>query len=419
MKAVILTAGQGSRLLPLTQSRTKGMIPVGNHPILEHIINALRTAGINEVVMVVGFSSERVMNYFGDGKDFNIKIEYIQQKKMLGTAQALSLARDAIDSDFLILPGDNIIDASGLKSLIKCKNETAALLVSSSNRPSKYGVVGLKGNYVHKIVEKPKISGDLMSTGVPSIFSLALWEYKEETISNTISTGAYRFSPNIFDVIDEAASQNRYTLTDVIQILIERNESVKAFNTDLWIDAVYPWDLLDMNSIIISLSADGKGGTIEKNNHIEGPVSIGEDSIIQSGCYIQGPVTIGKGCRIGPNVVIYPSTCIGDNVTIEPFNQIKNSIIMDDVVVGSHGNISNSVISDGVRLGSGFITDTTPSTIRLREYSHSKELGAIIGEDSVLGHNVVVNSGVIIGCQTEIAPQKTIDKNIPNNSNVL
>jgi glucose-1-phosphate thymidylyltransferase len=419
MKAVILTAGQGIRLLPLTQSRTKGMIPVGNRPILEHIVNALRTSGINEVVMVVGFSAEKVMNYFGNGKDFNINIEYIHQKKLLGTAQALSLARDVIDSDFLILPGDNIIDAQGLKSLIKCKKEGAALLVSSSNRPSKYGVVGLKGNYVHKIVEKPKISGDLMSTGVPSIFSLALWEYKEETISNIISTGTYRFDPMIFDIIDEAADQGRYTLTDVVQILIERNIKVKAFNTDLWIDAVYPWDMLDMNSIIISLMAAGKGGKIEKNNHIEGPVSIGEDSIIHSGCYIQGPVVIGKGCRIGPNVVIYPSTCIGDNVTIEPFTQIKNSIVMDDVVVRSQGNISNTVISDGVQIGSGLVTDTTPSKIRLHEYSHSKELGAIIGEDSNIGHSVIVNSGVIIGCQTEIAPQKTIDKNIPNGSNVL
>lgn len=402
----------------MTNSRTKGMIPVANKPILEYIIEALKEGGIQDIVLVVGYRSEKVMNHFGDGTDFGVKIEYIKQRKFLGTAQALSLTRESIDSDFLILPGDNIISSDGIKNLKNCNRDTA-LLVTTSNRPSKYGVVGLKGDQVYKLVEKPKVTGDLMSTGVPSIFSLALWEYQEESISNIISTGACRLQPYVFDIIDEAASMSRYKLTDVLQMMIESGDKVYAYETKLWIDAVYPWDLLEMNSKILSKTTGGKGGKIEKGSTILGPISVGDDTIIKAGAYIQGPVVIGEGCTIGPNVVINPSTSIGNNVAIEPFTLINNSMIMDHVTIKSHSRISNSVIAEGVNVGANLITDTSPSNIQLVDYQHNKELGAIIGEDSVIGHNVVINSGVIIGSDVEIRSQKTIDKNLENQTKVM
>jgi NDP-sugar pyrophosphorylase family protein len=106
-------------------------------------------------------------------------------------------------------------------------------------------------------------------------------------------------------------------------------------------------------------------------------------------------------------------------VVVEPFTVIRNSVIMDDVNIKSHSHISNSVVAEGVKVGIGFMTDTTPSTVRLHEYSHSKQLGAIIGEDSTIGHGVVVNSGVIIGCRVNISSQKTIDRNVPNGTVIM
>ena len=122
MKAVILTAGEGIRLRPLTFSRSKGMIPVGNLPILEYVIKALSSNGIRDIILVVGYKKERIMSYFGDGKQFRVKIKYVVQKKPLGTAHALRQAESMIDSRFLVLPGDNIIYPEGLSKLLKRYN---------------------------------------------------------------------------------------------------------------------------------------------------------------------------------------------------------------------------------------------------------------------------------------------------------
>ena len=115
-QAVILTAGEGVRLRPLTVSRTKGMIPVANRPILDYVIEALSKNNIRDIVMVVGYKKEIIMSHFEDGSDFNVSIKYVEQRKQLGTAHALMQAKDLINSDFITLPGDNIITAEGITS---------------------------------------------------------------------------------------------------------------------------------------------------------------------------------------------------------------------------------------------------------------------------------------------------------------
>ena len=202
VQAVILTAGEGTRLRPLTVSRVKGMIPIANRPILEYVVNALAKNNIRDIIMVVGYKKERIMAYFEDGIDFGVKIQYADQKKQLGTAHALVQAQDLIKKDFLVLSGDNIIAPEGISNLLEENKNDASLLITHSDTPSKYGVVGLTGNRVKHIVEKPEITGDLLTKGVPSIFSLALWEHQEKSISNIISTGIHRFHPKIFKHIE-------------------------------------------------------------------------------------------------------------------------------------------------------------------------------------------------------------------------
>ena len=115
MKAVILAAGEGMRLRPLTVSEPKVMIPVANRPILEYVVEALVGNDIEDIVIVVGYRKERIMSHFEDGKKFGAKIEYVVQEKQLGNAHALACAKDRLSEDFVVLPGDNIVDkrASG------------------------------------------------------------------------------------------------------------------------------------------------------------------------------------------------------------------------------------------------------------------------------------------------------------------
>ncbi len=421
MKAVVLAAGSGTRLKPLTANRTKGMIPVGNKPILDYLLKALAEAGIREVIMVVGYRKEKIMRYFGDGKDWGVQLKYVTQDKQLGTAHALFEAKPHIEDDFLMLPGDNLIGTDGLKKLIadSMGEEDARLLFTQSENASKYGVLGIEQDKLVKLVEKPKISGDLLSTGVPSIFSLALWEYQQPSISNLISTGSYRFSKDIFDDIQTVANQEKYSLSDLLLKMMEDGKYIKCLETDLWLDAVYPWDVLDMTADVIASTTSTTEGTIEENVIIRGPVSIGKNSIIKANTYITGPVIIGEGCEIGPNVVIAPSTSVGDNVKIDPFTSIRNSIIMDDVSMGTGCMLANSVIAEGVRIGASFVTDTARRSVHLEEYATTKELGAVIGEDSIIGHGVVTESGLLIGTECKIGSRRIVRDNVSDGAKVL
>lgn len=118
MKAVILAAGEGVRLQPITLTRPKHLIKVGGKPILEHCLNAVKTAGIDEAVIVVHYMSDAIRQYFGDGKRFGLKIEYVEQKEILGTGNAASVVESYVKDDFLLVYGDLLFSANVVKNVI-------------------------------------------------------------------------------------------------------------------------------------------------------------------------------------------------------------------------------------------------------------------------------------------------------------
>ncbi len=420
VQAVILTAGEGTRLRPLTVSRVKGMIPIANKPILEYVVNALAKNNIRNIIMVVGYKKERIMAYFEDGTEFGVKIKYVEQKKQLGTAHALIQAAELIKNRFLVLPGDNIIGPESIAKIPRNDKSDASILITNSDTPSKYGVVGLVGDKVKHIIEKPKITGDLLTKGVPSIFSLALWEHHEKSLSNIISTGIYQFQPKIFKYIEDIMAEQKYNISDLFQYMISQNLTIKGIKTKKWADAVYPWDLLEMNGVALEDIITAKSGRIEHGAIIRPPVEIGSDTVIRSNSYIMGPVVIGSGCEIGPSTCIMPSTSIGKNVTIDPFTEIKHSIIMNDCKIGSSSTISNSVISFGSTIGSHFVAESTKQEVKLKSRHYEiKNIGCIIGEDSIIGHNVILNPGMIVGANCKISSLNKLNENIPDNTQVM
>jgi glucose-1-phosphate thymidylyltransferase len=397
LKAVILAAGEGTRLRPFTVSRPKVMIPIANRPIVEYAIEALSQNGIKDIVLVVGYKKERIMSHFEDGKKFGVEIKYITQSKPLGTAHALLQAEKEIDTDFLVLPGDNLIDPKEVSNLMEGDGKNS-LLISESDIPSKYGVVFLEKGTVTKIVEKPS-----------------------EEISKLISTGIYRFTPQVFDAIKTVGEQADHDLTAVVQYMIEKGEEISGIHgVGKWMDAVFPWDILHVNALAITDAKMGIAGNIEEGAIIKGQVFIGEESAVRSGSYITGPVVIGKGCNIGPNVCIFPSTSVGDNVTIQPFTLVRHSVLMNDVQIGSSSTISNSVIGDGVRVGSHFATNNDEALIKAEPGYHTvKDIGAIIGEDSEIGDQVIACPGVVVGAKCKISSSNRLEGTLPNRSIVL
>jgi glucose-1-phosphate thymidylyltransferase len=394
MKAVILAAGEGKRLRPFTETMPKVMIPVGNKPILEHVFEAVKKSGITEVILVVGYKKEVIMDYFKDYK--KIKITYVEQDKQLGTAHALMQAKNKIKNTFIVLAGDNIIDSKSILKLIQDKSEYS-LLIKEHPHPSKYGVVFIEKGNLKEIVEKPK-----------------------EEVGKFISTGIYKLPKKVFNKIEQVSKQGVYDLSSIIQSIVEEGITINTILADKWMDIVYPWDIIQVNEAMTYETSSSKGGTIEKDVIIKGDVSIGKDTKIYSGCYIVGPVIIGEGCEIGPNACIFPSTTIGDNSVINPFAEIRNSVIMKDIHIGSSSFITNSVIARGSILGNNFSSSSGEGVVEIDgEFKKIKNLGALIGEDCTIEGHVVVDPGVIIGRKCKIDALKRISKNIASNSKVM
>ncbi|RLF42197.1 MAG: nucleotidyl transferase [Thermoplasmata archaeon] len=391
-KAVILAAGEGKRLKPYTETMPKVMIPVANKPIVEYVIDSVFKSGIEEIILIVGYRKETVMEYLREKEN----ITYVTQDKQLGTAHALLYARDYIDEPFIILAGDNIIDDKSVSRLIHSESKFS-LMIKEHPLPSKYGVVFLKDNKVERIVEKPL-----------------------EIESKFISTGIYKFPPMIFDEIEKLTSHGIYDLTSVLQKLISQGIEVDTIVAERWMDIVYPWDILYVNGEMIHDISSSISGSIEKNVTLKGNVSIGRDSRVYAGSYIQGPVVIGEGCEIGPNVCIYPSTVIGDNVVVNSFSEIRNSVIMDEVHIGSNASISNSVIGKGSIINSHFSIISGKAKMEVEgEFKELENIGAIIGEDCDISSHVAIEPGRIIGRRCSIDSFKRVIKDIPSEMKVM
>ncbi len=386
MKCVILAAGEGKRMHPLTYTRPKVMLPIAGKPILEwNLLNA-RAAGLKEFVFIVSYKSEMVREYFGDGKPWNVKINYVNQGKALGTAHAIGTVEPFV-KDFIVLCGDTIFGIKDIKQLIKSGTKIGLIKVDN---PLEYGIVELKGKQVQKIHEK-----------------------MDTPISNIINAGVYHFNKHIFDYIrkTEKSPRGEYEITDSINMLVE-NEHMEGIFLKEWRDVVYPWHLLDANQELLKKMKTKIQGTIEKNVSINGTIWVGKGTIIRSGTYIEGPVAIGNDSKIGPNCYIRPYTTIGNHCHVGNACEVKNSIIMDYSNVPHLNYVGDSVIGQQCNLGAG----TTVANLKLDKNniwvvlngnkidSKRRKLGTIMGDNVQTGINSVINVGTMIGNNVFIGP---------------
>ena len=289
MKAVILAAGEGSRMRPLTYTRPKVMIPIANKPILEHLLIEAKKAGIGEFVFVVGYHDEQVRDYFAGGSRWGVSIEYRRQGRQLGTADALRMLEGLLGGDFLLINGDIIVKQKDIEGVMEKGGN--AVSVFTVEDPQGVGVLELSKGRVVRIYEKA-----------------------ESPPSRMANAGIYRLTPDIFGAISRTVKSPRgeYELTDSLQLMIDSGQEVSSQEIGYWLNLSYPWDLLAANqSLLAEIEADNQG-EVEENVVMKGKVSIGRNTVVRSGSYILGPVVIGQDCDIGPNCYIRPYTAIGD-----------------------------------------------------------------------------------------------------------
>jgi NDP-sugar pyrophosphorylase family protein len=381
MKAVILAGGEGRRVRPLTGSRPKALIPVADRPIISYPIEALEKNGIRDIIVVVGYRKEQVIRYLNS---LDIQPDVIVQEKQLGTADALRCAAPLIDGDFLVLPGDNFIDAYSIGKIRGVRN---AMLVQEHPNPSNFGVVVVQEGQVKQIVEKP--------ARAPSF---------------TVSTGIFSLTDAFFDLPPEN------DITDMIASMLNRGIGIRAIEADDWQDAVYPWDLLSMNARLIGHLSPSRAGSISRNSVIDGPVRIGEGTMVGPGSVITGPAIIGPDSQIGPHTVIGPGTSIGARAEVAPFTLIENSILMDDVRIGSHSRIRDTIIGTGSTLGNHAVVQTISRVIDRDGELIRAEFGAIIGDEVIsapfsgFGASIIGNSTLIQAANRDLRSMEIPDQ---------
>jgi len=292
--------------------------------------------------------------------------------------------------------GSSLVDAQAVQDLLEA-GEGPAVLIAESESPEKYGVVSASGPYLEGIEEKPR-----------------------QPRGNLVNTGVYALDPSVFPVMEPLLREGHNDLPSLVSALAAKTR-VRAVRTrGTWLDALYPWDLLRLNAHVLNRVGDLQSGTIEKDVTLRGHVSIGDGSRIRSGTYVLGPAIIGKGCEIGPNVVVYPSTSIGDNAKVQAFTVIENSVLMEDAVVGPHSHISNSVLGSGVRVASNLMASSGRAEAQVEGEWHVVDaLGALIGEDTEVRDGVVVEPGSVVGARCRIGALSRVRGNVPNGTTVM
>jgi glucose-1-phosphate thymidylyltransferase len=331
MKAIILAAGQGTRLRPVTLTMPKPLVPVANRPLIGYAIHVLKNAGLTEIGIVVNDLSSPIRTVLGNGADYGVSLTYLVQSEQLGLAHAVNVGREFVgDQPFCVYLGDNIFQ-DPMEALLRefpASGAECVIALGEVSDPTRFGIAQITDGKIERVVEKPK-----------------------EPPSNLAIAGVYLFRTSIFDAIStiKPSWRNELEITDAIQQLISTNADVRPYTMKgWWIDAGKPDSIIQANQLVLGdLPYTPK---IEDKQIVQGSsdvshrVIIGENSqIIDS--VIRGPVIIGKNVTIRSSF-IGPYTALGDNVVVEN-SEIEASIVMTNCIIRAiPGRIDSSLIAD-------------------------------------------------------------------------
>lgn len=369
MKAVILAAGRGERLSPLTDYKPKAMLPVCNRPLIEYQIEMLKKHGIDEIAVVVGYLGDVIKSHLED-------VKFYRDKKITGTASAVYAARNFIDDEFILIYGDLFFDGS-ISEIVNNPNSMAVVWVKDASR---YGRVTFRDGKLIKISEKSGFGEGFINAGI------------------------YHFDPSILDCIERTQKSKRgeFEFTDSV-MMFNSIKSVRVFPlSGYWNDIGYPWDYIDTNMYMLNKLS----------------FFVGENTDIWSNATIKKPVVIGGDCEI-KNCVVERSV-IGSGCVVGEFSVVKRSVIMNNTNVPHLNYVADSVIGEGCNLGAGtkianlrFDNANVKVTIKDKRISSGRrKLGAIIGYNVKTGINVSIYPGVKIGSDSWIGAATLVERDI-------
>ena len=398
--ALILAAGKGTRMWPLTENSPKPLLPLGGLPIIERQIQELKKVGVTNVHILIGYRMKEISDYL-DNANLGLNINYIVQEKQKGTGHAVNQAKGKISGNFYCLNGDILVNSKNLANLGNNKDKMT-MMVTKVNDGSNFGVVESKNGHLISIVEKG-LSGE-----------------------NMINAGLFLFNEEIFTAIDgiKKSIRGEYELTDALQSISNQIHILEY--KGLWMDIGNPWNLITANEEYMKNCIGNIEGAIEENVACTGEIHLGKGSILKSGTYVEGPVWIGENCVVGPNAYLRSGTVLCGMNKVGASTEIKNSILLKNAKAPHHNYVGDSIIGENSNLGSG----TKIANLRFDkeeiEVIHSgkktntgrKKLGAILGNNVNTGINASINAGTILGNNVKIGPNTIVSGTYESQSTI-
>jgi mannose-1-phosphate guanylyltransferase len=355
MQALILAGGKATRLRPLTSKVPKPVVPLVGQPFISYMLEWLCSHGVDDVVMSCGFLADGVRSVLGDGSQFGVRLQYVEEQEPLGTGGALKFAEELLAERFFMLNGDVLtdIDLSAQLAQHESTGARVTLALMSVEDPSAYGLVHChEDSRVAEFLEKPG---------------------PEQTIhTSLVNAGAYIIEREV--LAGMAPSGTVISIErDLFPTLVDHG--LYGYEASgYWLDIGTPGRYLQGTFDIMENLV-----TTEVGRRLAAAAMRLDDGATVTGRVV-GPAVLGEGCEIGPGAIVGGNVVLGRDVKIGEGARIERSVLLDGVTVGPRTRISGAIVSAGATIGAGCHIDD----------------GAMIGEDVTLGADNTLTAGVRI-----------------------
>ncbi len=375
MKAVVMAGGEGTRLRPMTANQPKPLLPVANKPIMEHVLHLLKRHGFSETVVTVQFLASLVRNYFGDGEDVGMSLQYATEEMPLGTAGSVKNAEDALRSgQFLVISGDALTDID-LSAMVAFHKKQGALVTVGLTRvpnPLEFGIIIVdEDGRIQRFLEKPT------------------WG---QVFSDTVNTGIYVMEPEV--LAEVAPGEQVDWSSDVFPRLLAAGAPLYG-----WIADGY-WEDVGTHESYLKAQADVLSGRVDAEIdgfEVSPGVWVCEGAEVDPDAVLSGPLCIGDYAKIEAGAQLREFTVIGNNVVVKEGAFLHRAVVHNNVFVGQGSTLRGCVI--------GKNTDVMASA-RIEE-------GAVVGDECLIEPEAYLSAGV------KVYPFKTIEAGAVVNTSVI
>jgi mannose-1-phosphate guanylyltransferase/phosphomannomutase len=375
MQAVIMAGGEGSRLRPLTRNRPKPMVPVANRHVMGHIVELLKSHNFTEAVATLQYRADDIQNYFGDGSNIGLAMNYSVEPHPLGTAGSVKYAEKYLagDEPFLIISGDALTDFN-LTDMVAFHKRVGAAVTITLHRvpnPLEYGVIIVNGEgRIERFLEKPS------------------WG---EVISDTVNTGIYVISPEVLEEIDPDAPFD--FSKDLFPRLMQKGAPLygyvpKGYWCDIGNLAEYMRATSDLLNGNVNLGAPGRD--------IGDKIFVQEDVDIAPDAQLFGPIFLGQGVKLKGGVVIHGPTVVRPFAIVDNRAHIDRSIIWRNTYIGEGVELRGAIIGRGCSLKSRAVVFE----------------GAVVGDESTVGESAVIHPAVKIWPNKRVEAGATVKSSL-------